>query len=134
MADVLTAEERSACMRAVRGQDTKPEMVVRRMLHGMGYRYRLHTKHLPGKPDLVFPSRHKVIFVHGCFWHMHQCRRGKRIPVSNFQYWNQKRNRNADRDRKHIKALRRAGWKILVIWECRIKDVNRLRARLTEFL
>jgi DNA mismatch endonuclease, patch repair protein len=134
MADVLTPEERSACMRAVRGQDTTPEMRVRRTAHYMGYRYALHKKNLPGSPDLVFPARKKIIFVHGCFWHMHDCKAGRKIPASNTEYWTAKRARNAERDRESIAALTSQGWKVLLVWECETKDLVNLRARISAFL
>ena len=122
-------------MRAVKGQDTGPEMRVRRLVHRMGYRYRLHRKDLPGKPDLVFPGRRKVIFVHGCFWHGHDCKRGARAPKTNAAYWKTKIGRNAQRDAEHRAALRALGWDALVIWECELKqDDDRLAARIKQFL
>jgi len=132
--DVLTVEQRSACMRAVRGQDTTPEMRVRRMTHHMGYRYALHKKNLPGSPDLVFPARKKVIFVHGCFWHLHDCKAGKNAPASNQNYWTAKRERNAERDRASVEALTSQGWSVLVVWECETKDPKSLAARISAFL
>ena len=121
-------------MQAVKGQDTKPEMTVRRMVHALGYRYRLHRKDLPGKPDLVFSSRKKIIFVHGCFWHGHDCKRGARVPKANRQYWEQKIGRNKKRDERHTATLGAAGWELLTIWECEIKAGETLRSRLCEFL
>ena len=121
-------------MRAVKGRDTGPEMIVRRLAHGMGYRYRLHRGNLPGKPDLVFPSRRKVIFVHGCFWHQHNCRRGSRLPKSNQDYWAPKLLRNQQRDKEHQLRLRELGWNVLVIWECAIKDRDALRLQIKAFL
>lgn len=121
-------------MRAVRGRDTKPELTVRRLVHGMGYRYRLHRKDLPGKPDLVFPSCRKVIYVHGCFWHGHDCKRGARMPKSNREYWKPKLERNVERDKQHIKALANDGWDVLVIWECETKDAVTLKQRIVAFL
>jgi DNA mismatch endonuclease (patch repair protein) len=100
----------------------------------MGLRYALHSKGLPGKPDLVLVSRRKIIFVHGCFWHMHKCRHGRISPVTNSDYWSSKRERNAERDGEHIESLRRDGWKVLVIWECWTKDTESLRKRLEAFL
>lgn len=134
MADNLTAAQRLDCMRAVRSQNTAPEMRVRQAAHSLGYRYALHRKDLPGKPDLVFVARRKVIFVHGCFWHLHKCRHGRISPVSNQDYWRAKREKNRKRDREHLRALRAAGWKVLVIWECRTRDTARLRERLAGFL
>lgn len=127
-------EDRSRTMRAVKSQDTESEMIVRRMTHGMGYRYRLHCKSLPGKPDLVFPSRRKAIFVHGCFWHQHQCRRGARSPKSNRDYWLPKLQRNHQRDASHQASLRDLGWKVLVIWECELTNRDALGERIKMFL
>lgn len=121
-------------MRAVKGQDTAPEMTVRRLVYGMGYRYRLHRKDLPGKPDLVFPSRRKVVFVHGCFWHGHDCKRGARIPKTNRDYWEKKIDRNRRRDARHYEDLERTGWSVMVIWECQLKDRDALTGRIAEFL
>lgn len=134
MADNLTTEQRSSCMRAVRSEHTTPEMRVRQAAHSLGYRYALHHKKLPGKPDLVFVSRRKVVFVHGCFWHLHRCRHGKNSPVSNINYWSTKRERNRERDKEHLRTLRAAGWEVLVVWECWTRDVTRLRDRLVDFL
>ena len=121
-------------MRAVKGRDTKPEMIVRRLVHSMGYRYRLHRADLPGKPDLVFPSRKKVIFVHGCFWHGHACKRGARVPQSNRDYWVEKIHRNRERDEKSLKDLEESGWCVLIVWECALKDREVLEANLKAFL
>jgi len=129
-----TAEQRSRIMRAVKGVNTTPELAVRRLAHSMGYRFRLHRKDLPGKPDLTFPRLRKVIFVHGCFWHGHDCARGARVPVQNRDYWMRKVARNLERDKDAQSALQRLGWKILVVWECEIKDQNRLRRALQRFL
>lgn len=121
-------------MRAVKGQNTEPEMVVRRLLHRLGYRYRLHQRNLPGKPDLVFGSRRKVIFVHGCFWHGHDCKRGDRRPGTNTTYWNRKLDRNVERDKKIQTELQTLGWDVFVIWECETRDAPKLEERLTSFL
>lgn len=134
--DTLTPEQRSERMSRVRGRDTKPEMVVRRLVHAMGYRYRLHRSDLPGKPDLVFPSRRKVIFVHGCFWHWHDvptCR-GARMPKSRTEYWSEKLQRNIDRDERNLLQLRAEGWGALIVWECEVKHKAALTARLRAFL
>ena len=123
-------------MRRIRAKGMKPEMLVRRLTHAMGYRYRLHAKDLPGKPDLVFRSRRKVIFVHGCFWHQHEdagCGIA-RLPKSNLGYWAAKLERNKARDAEHEAALCATGWGVLVIWECQVKDTSRLRKRVREFL
>lgn len=130
---MTTDEVRSRTMRAVKGKDTKPEMTVRRMLHASGFRYRLHAKYLPGKPDLVFPSRRKVIFVHGCWWHGHDCARGARPAKSNCHYWATKIGRNVDRDARHMVDLQSSGWKPLVVWECEIGRPD-LWKRLVKFL
>jgi DNA mismatch endonuclease (patch repair protein) len=129
-----TPEQRSRIMRAVKGSDTAPEMTVRRMAHRMGYRFRLHRKDLPGKPDLVFPRLRKVVFVHGCFWHGHDCARGARPPKANAEYWRGKIARNALRDAAHIAALEAEGWRTAVIWECELKDQARVKKRLAAFL
>lgn len=132
----ISREQRSANMRAIRSKGMKPEMLVRRMAHCMGYRYRLHRKDLPGKPDMVFPGRRKVIFVHGCFWHQHAdpaCR-SSHTPRSNKDYWVPKLNRNKDRDHKNLERLRGAGWDVLVIWECQTKDLGGLSERIRTFL
>ena len=134
MVDKLSPERRSKNMAQIGSKNTGPEMQVRRMAHALGYRYRLHAANLPGKPDLVFPSRKKVIFVHGCFWHQHSdCREG-RVPESSKSYWGPKLSRNAARDQIHIEGLKSAGWKVLVIWECEIAGEKSLRARLKRFL
>ena len=117
-------------MRAVKGKDTKPEMTVRRLAHALGYRFRLHRKDLPGKPDLVFPGRNKVIFVHGCFWHGHDCARGSRVPATNTDYWLAKVARNTERDEKARAALEQKGWRVVVVWECDLQDSDSLMARL----
>jgi len=122
-------------MAAVKSKDTTPEMIVRRLVHAMGYRYRLHVQSLPGNPDLVFPRLRKIIFVSGCFWHMHTCGRC-RIPSSRRGYWVKKLERNAARDERVQRALRRQGWRVLVIWECQtpLAKVKLLMGRLTRFL
>ena len=121
-------------MRAVKSSDTKPEMIVRRLVYGLGYRYRLHRAELPGKPDLVFSSQRKVIFVHGCFWHGHDCPRGARMPKSNTDYWLRKITRNQDRDQVNLATLSRQGWSALVVWECQTKELATLESCLINFL
>lgn len=136
MVDTLTPKERSERMGRVRGKDTKPEMLVRKLVHRMGYRYRLHRRDLPGNPDLVFPRRRKIIFVHGCFWHRHsdpECKLA-RMPKSRLDFWKLKLERNRLRDRENISRLRSMGWKILVIWECQIKDGKLLEKNIKTFL
>jgi DNA mismatch endonuclease (patch repair protein) len=134
MADVHTTEQRRFNMSRIRGKDTKPEMKVRRLIHSLGYRYRLHGKDLPGKPDLVFPGRRQVIFVHGCYWHMHSCRYGQVVPKTNTEFWQTKRLSNVTRDERNIAALEAAGWRILVLWECELKDENLLTEKIRAFL
>jgi len=122
-------------MAAVKSKDTAPEMVVRRLVHALGYRYRLHVRTLPGTPDLVFPRLRKVINVHGCFWHLHGCPRS-RMPASRRDYWVKKLQRNAARDKQTLQKLRRDGWRVLVLWECKITHakVSRLRNCIASFL
>lgn len=132
--DSLSKAQRSALMGRVRSKDTQPELAVRRLVHGMGYRYRLHDAKLPGKPDLVFRNRAKVIFVHGCFWHRHKGCPSTRTPKSNRKFWQNKFKDNISRDTKARKQLRRLGWAALIIWECEIGEVTRLAKRLREFL
>lgn len=129
-----TPEQRSRTMRAVKGSDTIPELAVRRLAHRMGFRFRLHRKDLPGKPDLVFPRLHKVVFVHGCFWHGHDCPRGARVPVRNRDYWRCKVAGNQARDRSVPISLQAMGWESLVIWECETKTARTLENRLKQFL
>lgn len=134
MADRISPERRSAVMARVRHKDTAPELVVRRLLHARGYRYRLHGSRLIGKPDLVFAGRRKVIFVHGCFWHGHDCARGARQPKANADYWREKIHRNRKRDQATLKALADEGWRTLVLWECELRDQAALADRLSAFL
>ncbi|HXG19058.1 MAG TPA: very short patch repair endonuclease [Methylomirabilota bacterium] len=132
--DMFSAVQRSWIMRQVHSQHTKPELLVRSLVHRLGYRFRLYKRDLPGAPDLVFSSRAKVIFVHGCFWHGHPCRRGARMPKANADYWRQKIARNKQRDQRHRRQLRRLGWDVLVLWECQLRDQKKLAARLVRFL
>ncbi|MGD9688434.1 MAG: very short patch repair endonuclease [Phycisphaerales bacterium] len=134
MADTLTPAQRSKCMAAIRGKNTKPELIVRSIAYRLGYRFRLHAADLPGKPDLVFRSRRAVVFVHGCYWHMHVCKRGRSTPTTNAAFWRAKRNKNRERDRRTLASLRRAKWRVLVIWECRVRDPIKLAERLSVFL
>lgn len=120
-------------MGRVRGKDTGPEMRVRRLVYRMGFRYRLHCRGLPGKPDLAFSGRKKAIFVHGCFWHQHDCARGTR-PLSNRDFWNRKLDRTVQRDKANISALEECGWSVLIVWECETKNLDQLEDRVKEFL
>ncbi len=134
MVDSLTPKERSEIMARVRAKDTRPEMAVRRLIFALGFRYRLHERKLPGCPDLVFRSRRKVIFVHGCFWHRHTNCALARIPKSRVDFWTAKLEGNRQRDERNKRALTREGWKVLIIWECQIADAARLEARIRRFL
>jgi DNA mismatch endonuclease (patch repair protein) len=134
MADWISPERRSENMRRIKSTGMRPEMVVRRLVHSMGYRYRLHCKDLPGKPDLVFRARKKVIFVHGCFWHGHDAEGcpDRRTPKSNVSYWSPKLARNKARDAERVVALEAAGWRVLTIWECETRaDLSK---RIKKFL
>ncbi len=126
MTDVFDPEQRSAVMRAVKSRDTRPELKVRRAAHALGLRFRLQRADLPGKPDLVFPSRGVALFVHGCFWHGHACTRGARMPASNTAYWRAKIARNVARDASTSAALKTMDWRPVVIWECETKDADAL--------
>jgi DNA mismatch endonuclease (patch repair protein) len=136
MPDQFSPAERSEIMRRVKSGDTTPEMVVRRLVHQMGYRYRLRRRDLPGQPDLVLPRLGKAIFVHGCFWHRHACAAGESTPASRVEYWQAKFARNVNRDRRDVRRLRRMGWSVLVVWECQTRAARResLRRRLERFL
>ena len=134
MADSLIPSRRSENMSRIKAKDTKPEMAVRRLLHSLGYRYRLHAKDLPGRPDIVFRSRKKAIFVHGCFWHQHsECREG-RLPRTRPEYWIPKLGRNVERDHEHVKKLTEAGWQTLTIWECHAAQRTALTQTVEAFL
>lgn len=136
MVDTLSRDERSERMSRVRGKDTKPEMIIRRIVHRLGYRYRLHSRHLPGKPDLVFPGRRKAIFVHGCYWHRHQdptCKLA-RLPKSRLDFWIPKLEANRRRDEENTTKLNASGWKVLEVWECQIKQKEKLVDSIRNFL
>jgi DNA mismatch endonuclease (patch repair protein) len=134
LSDVFDSEKRSAVMRRVKGRDTTPERTVRRLLTKLGARYRLHRKDLPGNPDIVMPGRRLAVFVHGCFWHGHDCARGSRVPKANRDYWTAKVARNVARDERSREALIAAGWRVEAIWECELKDEAAVSARLSAML
>ncbi|MFA7279556.1 MAG: very short patch repair endonuclease [Sterolibacterium sp.] len=125
---------RSKCMASIRASNTRPELIVRRLLFGLGYRYRLHAKGLPGKPDIVFPGRQKVIFVHGCYWHRHACKKGCSLPVTNRKFWQSKFAANEHRDENVQARLMKQGWKVLIVWECEIGVEAALMPKLIGFL
>lgn len=132
--DIISPESRSRLMARIRSKNTRPELLVRKLVFALGYRYRLHAKDLPGCPDLVFRSRRKVILVHGCFWHGHTRCHLNRPPKSRLEYWEPKLTRNKQRDQRNKRALTKAGWKVLTVWECELNDTDRLTAILRRFL
>jgi DNA mismatch endonuclease (patch repair protein) len=132
--DVLTKAQRSRNMSAIKGKNTKPELAVRSIVHGMGYRYSLHRKDLPGRPDITLVSRKKIILVHGCFWHMHNCRFGSVTPVTNARFWETKRIGNVRRDKRNVNLLRNGGWSVLTIWECQTSGKDAVAKLLRKFL
>lgn len=134
MPENLTPAQRRACMQAVKGKDTTPERIVRSVLHRLGCRFSLHRADLPGTPDIVMAARSRIVFVHGCFWHGHTCPRGRRKPATNARYWRTKIEQNKSRDRRTLPALRLAGWRVLVVWECQTLDPERLAKRLSAFV
>jgi DNA mismatch endonuclease (patch repair protein) len=117
-------------MSRIRGVNTTPELRARKLLHSLGFRFRLHGRNLPGKPDLVFAGARAVLFVHGCFWHMHRCRFGKPVPATNRTFWADKRRSNTERDKRNRNALKQDGWRVFEIWECHTRDDDKLRAKL----
>jgi DNA mismatch endonuclease (patch repair protein) len=117
-------------MSRVRGKNTTPELVVRKLISSLGYRYRLHGRSLPGRPDIVFPSRKVAVFVHGCYWHRHTCFNGCRLPKSRLDFWRTKLEGNKARDRRNLRKLKALGWRVLVVWECQLKDLPRLSRRV----
>ena len=133
MVDRVSEKTRSYIMSRVRQKNTGPELIARGILHRMGYRYRLHSPDLPGSPDIVFKKRRKVIFVHGCFWHGHECRYGK-LPKSKNEYWVQKIDRNKARDKETVLNLQKLGWRSLIVWQCELKNIETLQKRLVKFL
>lgn len=133
MADTRTPEQRRYIMQSVRSKDTGPEMIVRQIAHSLGYRFRLHRRDLPGTPDLVFPSRKKAVYVHGCFWHGHGCSKGK-LPKSRPEFWTPKVERNKERDSEAVAAMDAMGWKTLTLWQCETKDRDAVAKALVDFL
>jgi len=133
MTDRLSPKRRSALMSRIRGKDTKPELIVRKLVWSMGYRYRLYDKSLPGTPDLVFKGRKKVIFVHGCFWHSHGCNKGH-MPKSNLSYWRPKLQETIERDKRSLEKLNSRGWDALTIWQCELQSMQKLSRRVSKFL
>jgi DNA mismatch endonuclease (patch repair protein) len=131
--DVVSPAKRSAMMSNIRSEDTKPELTVRRLLHKLGFRFRLHRKDLPGRPDIVLPKHRAIILIHGCFWHGHECKIASR-PKSNTGYWLPKIETNRLRDERNIAALEALGWKVLILWECEIRNKVGLSGRLEDFL
>ena len=134
MADVVDAETRSRMMAGIRGRDTKPELIVRRVLHRLGFRFRLHRRDLPGSPDIVLPRHRTVVLVHGCFWHVHSCSKGRVKPKTRAEFWENKRQGNVRRDRRVVRRLRRDTWHVITVWECQTQDVDRLASRLEHAL
>lgn len=134
MANLLTPGQRSFNMSRIRYRDTRPEMIVRSIVHSLGYRYRLHKKDLPGKPDVVLVRHRKIIDVHGCFFHMHSCKYGQVVPATNATFWQTKRRSNVERDRRNFRLLKREGWDVMIVWECETKDPSALERRLQRFL
>ena len=132
--DSLSRDERSEIMRRVRSKDTRPELLVRKLVHTLGYRYRLHARDLPGQPDIVFRRTRKVIFVHGCFWHRHKACPLARLPKSRLDFWIPKLEGNRQRDQRNRRALLKDGWKVLTVWECETKDDRRLKTAIRGFL
>ena len=132
--DVFKQGKRSWIMSRVKGVDTVPERLVRSLLHRMGYRFRLHRKDLPGNPDIVLPRHHKIIFVHGCFWHGHRNFPRAKKPTTNIAFWKKKIDTNVARDRKNIRMLQKLGWDVLVVWQCELKNMSYLTAKIKRFL
>ena len=134
MADNLTHPQRHLCMSHNKGKNTSPEMLIRRLVYSLGYRYRLHKKNLPGCPDLVFLSRKKVIFVNGCYWHRHKCKKGYSMPKTKHAFWQSKFSKTIKRDKRKYKDLKKLGWKMLVVWECQLKNIETVKAKIVNFL
>jgi len=134
MSDTLSHSQRIFCMSQNKGKNTIPEIFVRKLVHSFSYHYRLHRRDLPGCPDIVFPKRKKVIFINGCFWHRHTCKKGRSMPATRKKFWQQKFKRTIERDKQNYKALKKLGWKVFVIWECQIKKPEKLIGKISKFL
>lgn len=132
--DVLTKKQRSYCMSQIRKTDTAPEIAVRKIIHGFGYRYRLYKKNLPGCPDIVLSKYRKIIFVNGCWWHRHNCKLGRRTPNSRLNYWLPKLLANKERYKRNLRKLRNQDWKVLTVWECQTRDMEKLKTILNQFI
>lgn len=132
--DTLTPQQRSERMARIRSRDTKPELVLRKLVHGMGYRYRLNRRDVIGCPDLAFIGRRKALFLHGCFWHRHDCPAGRRVPKSRLDFWEEKFSKNVKRDALVSEQLRKAGWRSLVVWECQLRDLTKVVRKIRKFL
>ncbi len=133
MADVHDAATRSYNMSRIKGRDTKPELIVRKLTHSLGLRFRLQNKKLPGKPDLSFRKHHVVLFVHGCFWHSHTCKYGQVTPKTNAEFWREKRARTVQRDKQNLIDLEKLGWRHLIVWECETRDLAKLKDRVGDY-
>ncbi len=134
MVDTLTKHQRKFCMFHNKGKDTSPELFVRKIVRSLGYRYRLHKKDLPGRPDLVFAARKKVIFINGCFWHRHSCKKGQSMPGTRAKFWQEKFKRTVERDRRNKAELKKFGWQVLIMWECQIKKSKNIANKIKKFL
>lgn len=131
MTDNLTKEKRSWIMSRIKNKNTKPEIQVRSLLHSMGFRFRLHRRNLPGKPDIILPKYNTAIFVNGCFWHVHENCKDSTIPKTNTSFWEKKLKRNTERDRKIYAQLKGTGWKVVIVWECELKNIENIKLRLS---
>ena len=134
MMDIYSKEQRSKLMSCVRTQNTKPEVLVRKALHGMGFRFRLHNKSMPGRPDIVLSRYRTVVFVNGCFWHGHDCSKGTTLPKTNALFWKEKLKANVERDKKKTRELEEQGWRVVVVWECQTKSSEYLRTIISKAL
>jgi DNA mismatch endonuclease, patch repair protein len=134
MSDTLTQSQRKFCMSQNKEKNTSPEISVRRLVYSLGFRYRLHRRDLPGCPDMVFPAKKKVIFINGCYWHRHNCKKGRSMPATRKKFWQQKFKRTIERDKHNYRTLKKLSWKILIIWECQIKKPVKITDKIISFL